>query len=98
MSYAKLNNGALQYAPRTVTKDRVHYNPYPVELLIEDGYKPVEMTPMPEPEDGYVWVSGWEEEDDAIVRTWHKEEAPEPEPSAEEALEMLKAIIDGEVE
>ena len=98
MSYAKLINGALQYAPKTITKDRIHYNPYPEAMLIKDGYKPVTMTPMPDPEEGYAWVAGWQETEEAIVRTWHKEVAPEPEPSAEEALEMLKAIIDGEVE
>lgn len=89
MSYAKLINGRLEYAPKTVTKDRVHYNPYPVELLIEDGYKPLEMTPMPEPVDGYVWVAGWQEEDEAIVRTWHKEVAPPEEITADELADIL---------
>lgn len=96
MKYAKLIDGALKYAPKTVTKDRKHYNPYPEALLIEDGYKPVQMTPMPDPVEGYVWVAGWQEEDEAIVRTWHKEEAPE-EPEigadvAEQVLNILKGV------
>ena len=37
MRYAKLNAGALEYAPRTVTVGRTHYNPAPAAWLAENG-------------------------------------------------------------
>lgn len=72
----KLIDGHVQYAPRTITK---RFNPYPEEMQIEDGYKPVVDTPMPEPEEGYIWVAHWEEETDSIVRVWEKEIATDDE-------------------
>lgn len=96
MQYAKLTNGRIQYAPKTVTHDGKHYNPTPDHIAVELGYKPITNTPMPEPEEGYVWVSGWEETEKAIVQTWTKETAPEPEPDsadvAEQVLDILKGV------
>ena len=96
MTYAKLTNGRIQYAPKTITYGGRHYNPTPDAIAVELGYKPITNTPIPEPEEGYMWVSGWEETEEAIVQVWHKEIAPEPEPDsadiAEQVLDILKGV------
>ena len=88
MTYAKLVNNQLQFAPRKLTVgDSMVYNP-PPEMLVEAGYKPVRYTEPPEPEPGYVAVPGWEETVDEIVQTW----AVEPEPdeiNGERAAELM---------
>ena len=43
--YAKLVNGGLKEAPYNY-RGIINYNKYP-ERMVEDGYKPVENTPMP---------------------------------------------------
>ena len=44
--FAKLSNGKLREAPANY-RGIINYNRYP-ERMAEDGYKPVENTPMPE--------------------------------------------------
>lgn len=87
MTYAKLIEGQIVFAPRKIRgPEYTTYNP-PAEMLIEAGYKPVTYTDPPEVEEGYVAVPGWEETEEAIVQTWTVE--PEGDISAEEALEIL---------
>lgn len=91
MKYAKLIEGEIVFAPRKMPTEiggepYVVFNP-PAEMLIAAGYKPVTYTDPPDdPPEGYVYVPGWEEEEDEIVQTWSLivENIP-----AEEALDII---------
>ena len=48
--YAKLQNGMLRSAPKTVTWNGCTVNNPSAEKLMELGYKPVVYTDMPEPD------------------------------------------------
>lgn len=69
--YAKLENGFLRSAPKTITLDgKTINNPLPEELE-QLGYKPVMYTDMPiEVTEGKHWESSWEEEENAIRQVW----------------------------
>ena len=87
--YAKLiDEHTLDYAPRAVTRGNTHYNPYPVEFLLEDGYKPVIDTPYPD--DGKYYEAHWEEQADSIVLVW-----VETEPPADDWTEVAEAYREG---
>lgn len=88
MRYAKLINGEIYCAPNPIrARGCIIGNP-PAELLIGEGYKPVNFTEPPEVEPGYIAVPGWEESEEEILQTWTVMEAPD-EVDAEEALEIL---------
>lgn len=94
--YAKLQSGFLRSAPKAITLDgKTINNPYPEELE-QLGYKPVLYTDMPtEVTEGKHWESGWEE-GDKIVQTWTLTDDPvypEPELSAEEALNIIMGVV-----
>ena len=60
--YAKLQNGILRSAPKTVTWRNCTVNNPSAEKLMELGYKPVVYTDMPEStETGKHYESSWEE-------------------------------------
>ena len=89
MTYAKLINNTLSPAPNPIhigTRWRV--NP-PGSVYEAEGYKPVRYTDAPEVEPGYEAVPGWTETEDEIVQMWEIVETPEPELSADEALDIL---------
>ena len=95
--HAKLKNGFLRSAPKTITLDgRTINNPYPEELE-ELGYKPVVYTDMPtEVTDVKNWESGWTEEVNAIKQVWTLVDDPvypEPELSAEDALNIIMGVM-----
>lgn len=86
--YAKfINEHNLEYAPRTITRNGTHYNPYPVEMMLADGYKPVIDTPYPD--DGGYYNFRYIEETDRIVKEWYEVPAPSPDP-----VEQLRADVD----
>lgn len=92
--YAKLENGYLRSAPKTIVLDgRTINNPLPEELE-QLGYKPVVYTDMPvEVTEGKHWESEWTEEETEIVQTWKLVEDPvypEPEPTPEERISILE--------
>lgn len=94
--YAKLENGYLRSAPKTIVLDgRTINNPLPEELE-RLGYKPVLHTDMPtEVTDGKHWESEWEE-GDVIRQVWTLVEDPvypEPELSAEDALNIIMGVV-----
>ena len=80
--YAKLVNGELIPAP-TNYRGIINYNRYP-EKMVEDGYKPVEYTDMPDDgKDKYddetleviekakkTYESQYQEKNDKIVQVW----------------------------
>lgn len=95
--HAKLSNGFLHSAPKTITLDgKTINNPLPEELE-ELGYKPVVYTDMPtEVTEGKHWESEWEEEENAIRQVWTLVDNPvypEPDLSAEEALNIIMGVV-----
>ena len=90
MKYAKLNGGALEYAPRAVTAGRTHYNPAPESWLAENGYLPVAETPYPD--DGKYYAGSWQERDGQIARVWTETEPPEAPASDTQVLDALLGL------
>lgn len=95
--YAKLENGYLRSAPKTIVLDgRTINNPLPEELE-QLGYKQVVYVDMPtEITGGKHWESGWTEEENAIRQVWTLADDPvypEPELSADEALNIIMGVV-----
>lgn len=95
--YAKLQNGFLRSAPKTIVLDgKTINNPLPEELE-QIGYKPVVYTDMPtDAPEGQHYESAWEQTDTEIVQTWTLVEDPvypEPELSAEDALNIIMGVV-----
>lgn len=95
--HAKLKSGFLHSAPKTITLDgKTINNPYPEELE-QIGYKPVVYTDMPiEVTEGKHWESSWEEGENAIRQVWTLVDDPvypEPELSAEDALNIIMGVV-----
>lgn len=95
--HAKLQNGCIRSAPKTITLDgKTINNPLPEELE-HLGYKPVLYTDMPtEVTEGKHWESGWTEEETEIKQVWKLADDPvypEPELSAEEALNIIMGVV-----
>lgn len=95
--YAKLQNGFLRSAPKTIVLDgKTINNPLPEELE-QIGYKPVMYVDMPtEVTEGKHWESGWTEEENAIRQVWTLTDDPiypEPELSADEALNIIMGVM-----
>jgi hypothetical protein len=95
--YAKLQNGFLRSAPKTIVLDgRTINNPYPEELE-HLGYKPVLYTDTPtEVTEGKHWESEWEDGETEIKQVWILVDAPvypEPELSADEALNIIMGVM-----
>ena len=74
MRYAKLNSGTLEYAPRTVTVGRTHYNPTPDFYLESNGYLPLVETSYPN--DGKYYIASWEQQGNKIIRVWIETDPP----------------------
>ena len=95
--YAKLENGYLRSAPRTVQWNGCTVNNPSADKLAELGYKPVVYTDMPaEAGEGKHYESGWTEEETEIVQTWtlaDDPEYPEPELSSDEALNIITGVV-----
>lgn len=95
--YAKLQNGFLRSAPKTITLDgKTINNPLPEELE-QIGYKPVVYTDMPEVTEGKHWESGWTEEENAIRQVWTLVDDPvypTTEPTPEERISSLETTTD----
>lgn len=95
--HAKLQNGCIRSAPKTIVLDgKTINNPLPEELE-QLGYKPVVYTDMPEVTDGKHWESSWEEEENAIRQVWTLADDPDyptPEPTPEERISNLETTTD----
>lgn len=91
--YAKLNNGNLTFAPKSViVGDKRIINPSE-ETLLSLGWLPVVMTEAPQTEKGFYALSHYEEQDGRIVRVWTVEAEPIHEPTTEERLEALESAM-----
>lgn len=91
--YAKLENGYLRSAPKTVQWQGHTVNNPSADKLAELGYKPVLYTDMPtDAPEGKHYESEWEE-GDVIKQVWKLVEDPvypEPEPTPEERINNLE--------
>lgn len=96
--YAKLQNGMLHSAPKTVTWNGCTVNNPSADKLVELGYKPVVYTDMPEnTETGKHYESSWTETEAEITQVWNLADDPvypEPEPTAEERISNLETTTD----
>lgn len=96
--YAKLQNGMLRSAPKTVTWNGCTVNNPSADKLMELGYKPVVYTDMPtDAETGKHYESSLEESDTEIIQTWNLVDDhvyPEPEPTPEERLDKVEQRTD----
>lgn len=95
--YAKLQNGFLRSAPKTIVLDgKTINNPLPEELE-QLGYKQVVYTDMPtDAPSGQHYESGWTEEENAIRQVWKLADDtvyPEPELSADDALNIIMGVV-----
>lgn len=68
--YAKLENGYLRSAPKTVQWQGHTVNNPSADKLAELGYKPVVYTDMPEVTEGKHWESEWEDGETEIKQVW----------------------------
>lgn len=95
--YAKLENGYLRSAPKTVQWQGHTVNNPSADKLAELGYKPVVYTDMPGVTDGKHWESGWTEEENAIRQVWTLVDDPvypTTEPTPEERISSLETTTD----
>lgn len=96
--YAKLENGYLRSAPKTVQWQGHTVNNPSADKLAELGYKPVVYTDMPDnTEEGKHWESSWTEEETEIKQVWKLADDPvypEPEPTPEERISNLETTTD----
>ena len=96
--YAKLQNGILRSAPKTVQWRNCTVNNPSIDKLVELGYKPVVYTDMPEnTTEGKHYESSWEESDTEIIQVWNRVDDPiypEPEPTPEERLDKVEQRTD----
>lgn len=95
--HAKLQNGCIRSAPKTITLDGKTINNPLQEELEHLGYKPVMYTDVPtEATEGKHWESEWTEEENAIRQVWKLVDDPvypEPELSADEALNIIMGVV-----
>ena len=95
--YAKLQNGMLHSAPKTVTWNGCTVNNPSDDKLLELGYKPVRYADMTtDAESGKHYESSWEETDTEITQVWNLVEDPiypEPEISSEEVLNIIMGVV-----
>lgn len=89
MTYAKLENGRIQYAPNPIRVENDMIGNPTDDVYVAQGYKPVEYTEPPQVPVGYGTVMSWEETETGIVQTWTLVELPPEELSAEEALDII---------
>ncbi len=90
--YGKLENGILNYAPNGVEIDMTWYIPPSSEQLLELGYKPIEETPMPEPQEHYQYSFTWAEDENKIYKVWEGHYV-EPTYTLEERLAIQEETI-----
>lgn len=95
--YAKLQNGMLRSAPKTVTWNGCTVNNPSADKLMELGYKPVRYTDIPENmTEGKHYESSWTETEAEITQVWNLADdsvCPEPEISSEEALNIIMGVV-----
>ena len=94
-NYAKLENGALKYAPVPLVIDGENVWTNVESVYLENGYCKVIRTASPV-KDGHYYTTYWEMEGAEIVQKWEEHEEPaheeDEEPTAEELLKILAGV------
>lgn len=90
--------GTLRSAPNKVDYNgKIIFNPSE-EILLDMGYLPVTYTDMPtDAPDGQHYESSWEQTDTEIMQVWTLADnpaEPEPELSADEALNIIMGVAE----
>lgn len=98
MKYAKLVNGSLRASPKNVEYNgRIICNPKK-DVLLDMGYLPVTYTDMPtDATTGQHYEPHWEQTEMEIVQVWELVDnpaEPEPELSADEALNIIMGVAE----
>lgn len=71
MTYAKLIDGSIVYAPNPIRHNGLWVGNPPGSVYEAEGYKPVVYTDPPgEAPAGYQWTETWSEGDGNIVQGW----------------------------
>lgn len=100
MTYGKIENEKLIYAPyRIVLGGMQIFNPTE-EQLIQAGYKPITETPMPEepaPE-GQHYEASYADSGDTITQSWVLVENEEVEPAGKTLEERVTDLETGQAE
>lgn len=96
--HGKLVNGTLRSAPKKVDYNgKTIFNPTE-EILLDMGYLPVTYTDMPtDASTGQHYESRWEQTDTEIAQVWtlvDNPAEPEPELSADEALNIIMGVAE----
>lgn len=76
--FAKLVNGAIEYAPRSFKKDGKYIFTSDEKVLRQFGYKPIVDAPPTTDDTHYALPTSWTETDDAIVRVYEVKEIEKP--------------------
>lgn len=90
--YAKLIDGKLHTAPKKLLVDGVQVWNATADVYLSQGWKPVSVSPAPEPEEGYTCTSGWKETAKKITQTWTKEAIPDFVSDSEALAELMEVI------
>lgn len=89
MTYAKLIEGGLIFAPNPIKVGDNYLGNPPGSVYEAEGYKTVTYTNPPgEPDEGYQWESKWVETSETILQGWEQEKIPDDIDPAE-AMEIL---------
>ena len=100
MTYGKIINGKLTYAPnRIVLSGMQIFNPT-ADHLTQAGYKPVTETPMPEEPapDGQHYEPTYSDSGDTITQGWTLVEDEEVKPSGKTLEERVTDLETGQAE
>lgn len=87
--YAKLENGQLRYAPRSIVLNGMRIVNPSAEQYAAKGWLPLILTDIP-PEDGKTATATYEEQDGKIVQSWTLSDSPAPELTTEERIAALE--------
>lgn len=94
MKYVKLISGRITYAPKKlINGNATIYNPT-AEQLIADGYKPLQVDPMPTTDSRHHLEAVYTDTADAVVQSWIIVENPPEEPTLEEQVEAQAQAIE----
>ena len=100
MTYAKIENEKLIYAPHRIVLGGMQiFNPTPNQLM-QAGYKPVTETPMPEDPapDGQHYEPTYTDAGDAITQGWTLVDDEKTEPTGKTLEERVTDLESGQAE
>lgn len=87
--FAKIENGQIKYAPRSIVLDGMRIVNPTVEQYAAQGWLPMETAEIPR-EDGKTATATYSEKDGKIVQSWTLSDTPAPEPTPEERIAALE--------